>query len=245
MELDMWEYTVEGAKAKEIEEQGRRMREQSTERVIASDRHDLSSKDESVGEQSYATSAATRVASTTTSNSASTTASTSSYPSLASFTSQRVETSPPSSSSSQVATPSVIVIHREECYYELSGVVLHCGSARSGHYYSLVRDRDGDRDRGRSSDRDGVGDRVNDKDRGDCDMANEGSTNRIKESYGDVDIERCKDTERDREGVDMSTVTFSPQQKQDCMSQSINSITSAASSAALLSNQPATQPAMS
>jgi hypothetical protein len=225
----MWEYTVEGAEAKEIEEQGKRMREQSTERVIAGDRHHLSTKYETVGEESSATSAATGVASTTAQAPAP-------LSTLSSHHKSVLGTSPPSSSSSpvSVATPSLTMIRREDCYYELSGVVLHCGSARSGHYYSLVRESDSrDRDRGNSSDRDGDVDRVNDKDRGDGDMANEGSTNRRIESYGDIDIlDGSKDTGRgrsDRSEGSNSNTTPSRQlnNQKNCSSHLVNSVPSA------------------
>ena len=34
-------------------------------------------------------------------------------------------------------------LRREECLYELSGVLIHAGTADFGHYFSIIRDRNG------------------------------------------------------------------------------------------------------
>ena len=45
-----------------------------------------------------------------------------------------------SSENSELATPKEVTSGKD-CMYELAGVVIHIGTAQSGHYYSLVKDR--------------------------------------------------------------------------------------------------------
>lgn len=40
---------------------------------------------------------------------------------------------------SDYVSPSSTQYNREDCIYELTGVIVHSGSADEGHYYSIIK----------------------------------------------------------------------------------------------------------